>query len=411
MAATVVPSVGCPVGCNFCSTSAMFGGKGRSVNFYQTGDELFDIMCQLEGNLEVQSFFMMDENFLLDRKRALRLLELMERHDKAWALYLFSSANVLRSYRTEQLVRLGLTWVWLGLEGEDSRYAKLHGTDTRALVPRLQAHGTRVLGSTIIGLENHTPENIAEVIEHAVRHDTDFHQFMLYTPLPGTPLHAELSAQGRMKDESEYEIADIHGQSVFNYRHPHIRDGLEKELIVRAFERDFAVNGPSVVRIARTILAGWKRYKNHPDPRVRRRFAWEARDLASIYSAVVAAARLHYRGNPALRAKMDALLEGLHCEFGLKSRFYSAVGGRYVHWKMRREEARLARGWTYEPPTFYEGNEAARRLAPPDGPQAGLCHPVTCRATPPLRIDDAAAEGLPEPAGRAGAILDLTRGG
>lgn len=72
VAATVIPSVGCPLGCNFCSTSAMFGGKGKFVNFYQTGDELFDIMTQLEEKLHVQSFFMMDENFLLHRKRALR---------------------------------------------------------------------------------------------------------------------------------------------------------------------------------------------------------------------------------------------------------------------------------------------------------------------------------------------------
>ena len=28
-AAIVVPSVGCPMGCNFCSTSALFGGKGK----------------------------------------------------------------------------------------------------------------------------------------------------------------------------------------------------------------------------------------------------------------------------------------------------------------------------------------------------------------------------------------------
>ena len=27
--ATLIPSVGCPMGCNFCSTSAMFGGKGQ----------------------------------------------------------------------------------------------------------------------------------------------------------------------------------------------------------------------------------------------------------------------------------------------------------------------------------------------------------------------------------------------
>jgi radical SAM superfamily enzyme YgiQ (UPF0313 family) len=396
MAATVIPSVGCPVGCNFCSTSAMFGGKGHSVRFYQTGDELFDIMRQLEANLKVQSFFMMDENFLLDRGRALRLLELMERHDKAWTFYMFSSASALGLYSAEQLVRLGLIWVWLGLEGEDSQYVKLHGTDTQALVRRLQAHGTRVLGSTIIGLEGHTPANIDSVIEHAVRHDTDFHQFMLYTPLPGTPLHAELTAQGRMKDDDEYDISDIHGQSLFNYRHPHIRDGLEADLIVRAFQRDFEVNGPSIVRMARTMLAGWKRYKNHPDPRVRRRFTWEARDLSTVYPAVVAAARLHYRGNPALRAKMDAILQDLHREFGLKSRFYAAVAGRYVHWKMRREGKRLARGWTYEPPTFYECNEAAQRLARGDGPQATFCQPVSCQPVG-LPIANIAATGWPEP--------------
>ncbi len=48
-----------------------------------------------------------------------------------------------------------------------------------------------------------------------------------------------------MKDESQYDISDIHGQSIFNYRHPHIRDGLETELVLRAFQRDFEVNGPN----------------------------------------------------------------------------------------------------------------------------------------------------------------------
>src|SRR5208337_1855773 len=201
------------------------------------------------------------------------------------------------------------------------------------------------------------------VIEYAVGHDTVFHQFMLYTSLPGTPLHADLSAQGRMKDEGECNLADVHGQSFFNYRHPHIHGSLETEFIVRAFRRDFEVNGPSVARMARTMLAGWKRHKNHPDRRVRRRFAWEARDLSTVYPAIVAAARLYYHGNPMLRAKMDAILADLHGEFGLKSRLYSIVGGRYVYWKMCREERRLARGWTYEPPTFYERNSAAQASA------------------------------------------------
>jgi len=34
-AATIIPSVGCPLGCNFCTTSSFFGGKGKSIHFYE----------------------------------------------------------------------------------------------------------------------------------------------------------------------------------------------------------------------------------------------------------------------------------------------------------------------------------------------------------------------------------------
>jgi len=67
-AAILIPSVGCPIGCNFCSTSAMFGGKGKFLNFYETGDELFGVMRRIETELKTQSFFVLDENFLMHRK-------------------------------------------------------------------------------------------------------------------------------------------------------------------------------------------------------------------------------------------------------------------------------------------------------------------------------------------------------
>ncbi len=380
VAAAVVPSVGCPMGCNFCSTSAMFGGKGNFVDFYETGDELFDVMCGIEEAMKVQSFFMMDENFLLHRSRALRLLELMQEHDKAWSLYVFSSANVLRSYSIEQLIGLGVSWIWMGIEGKDSQYSKLKNIDSRELVRELQSHGIHVLGSTIIGLENHTPENIDEAIDYAASHDADFHQFMLYTPVDGTPLHAELTAKGVMKDPSEIDPADVHGQYQFNYRHPHIKDGAEAEMMIRAFTRDFEVNGPSVVRIVRTTLDGWKRYKNHPDPRVRRHYAWEAKDMATTHAALVAASKLYYRKDPAMYAKMSALLKRVYREAGIKSRIFGAIGGRYLLWKIRREEKRLAAGWTYEPPTFYDKNEAAMKADGGASSGAAPCRSVACRA-------------------------------
>lgn len=53
---------------------------------------------------------------------------------------------------------------------------------------------------------------------------------------------------------------------------------------------------------------------------------------------------------------MTLLLQELYREFGLKSRLTAAIAGPIVLWKIRREEQRLAAGWTYEPPTFYESN-------------------------------------------------------
>jgi radical SAM superfamily enzyme YgiQ (UPF0313 family) len=364
VAATLIPSVGCPMGCNFCSTSAMFGGKGKFVHFYETGDELFQIMRELEEALQVRYFFVMDENFLLHKKRALRLLDLMVEHNKSWALYVFSSAHVLGLYTMEQLVALGVSSVWMGLEGEEAAYAKLTGVDTRALVRKLQSHGIRVLGSTIIGLEEHTPENIDAVIDYAVAHETEFHQFMLYTPIPGTPLYAEHQAKGTLLNPTECPEADTHGQSKFNFRHPHIKNGQETEFLLRAFRRDFTVNGPSVIRVARTILQGWQRYKNHPDQRIRSRFSWEARDLPFTYPGVLWAARHWFRSQPSLSVKISRTLDGIYREWGLKARLAGPLVGRYLRHTLSREEDRLRSGWTYEPPTFYETNQVSIPVQP-----------------------------------------------
>ena len=361
-AAILIPSVGCPVGCNFCSTSALFGGKGKFINFYETGDELYSVMCQIEESLRVRSFFVLDENFLLHRKRALRLLELMEQNGKSWALNVFSSARVLKSYTMEQLVGLGIIWVWMGLEGESSSYRKLEAVDTRSLVRNLQANGIRVLGSSIIGLENHTSENMGGIIDYAVSHDTDFHQFMLYTPNPGTPLHERHRRDGTLLPDSEFSAADAHGQYRFNYRHPHIRDGREEEFLLGAFRRDFEVNGPSLYRLIRTMLKGWQAHKDHPDARIRDRIAWDVAPLRSAYAGAVWAMREWYRRDERLSGMMDDLLQDLYRTFGWKTRMLAPVLGLYALVKLEGEEKRLTRGWSYEPRTLREKNAAALAL-------------------------------------------------
>jgi hypothetical protein len=163
-------------------------------------------------------------------------------------------------------------------------------------------------------------------------------------------------------------------------------------MMVRAFQRDFEVNGPSIARIVRTTLAGWKRYKNHPDPRIRRRFTWESKELATTFSAVIWAMKRYYRRNPAMRAKMAEILGDLYREFGWKSRLAAAFGGPYVLWRTRQEEKRLAQGWTYEPPTFYERNHFVEAPSASEAAHAELCSYVTPRIVPERRANRPATE-------------------
>jgi hypothetical protein len=58
----------------------------------------------------------------------------------------FASANAIGKYTMQELVELGVSWLWMGLESPQARYNKLQGTDTRQLTRELREHGIRVAG-------------------------------------------------------------------------------------------------------------------------------------------------------------------------------------------------------------------------------------------------------------------------
>ena len=352
-AATIIPSVGCPMGCNFCTTSAFFGGKGHSVTFFKHGEDLFRVMCEAERRLGTRAFFMMDENFLLYRRRALELLDLMKAHNKAWSLYVFSSANAVRTYDVRQLVEMGIEWIWLGLESATSGYQKLKDTDTLALARELQSHGIRVHGSTIIGLDHHTPDNIDAEITHAIQHETVFHQFMLYTPVPGTPLFRDVQADGRLLDN--VDLADIHGQFKFNFSHPAISRDESKVFLDRAFRRDFERNGPSLFRLMQSMFVGWQRYRHDPDARIRARVSAEGRQLATGHGGVLWAMERYLRdSNPVVSYSLRDLRLRIEREIGGASRLMVPVVGRVVLWSAPHDHPCQPGGRRLEPRTVID---------------------------------------------------------
>jgi hypothetical protein len=188
---------------------------------------------------------------------------------------------------------------------------------------------------------------------------------MLYTPAPGTPLYSEMLSQGRMLEG--IDVADMHGQDQFNFRHAAISREDSKRWLDWAFRRDYERNGPSLFRICRTTLEGWRRYKNHPDRRVRERFEWEVRSLGTAYGALLWAMEKRLKNsNPPVSAQIRALRQEIGREFGLVSRLASHLLGPILLWTTLREEKRLARGVTYEPEPITE----RRNWLPAEGPSA-----------------------------------------
>jgi len=53
-----------------------------------------------------------------------------------------------------------------------------------------------------------------------------------------------------------------------------------------------------------------------------------------------------------MAAKMNSLLQEIYETFGWKTRIIAPLAGRYVYAVLKKEERRLANGWTYEPDCF-----------------------------------------------------------
>ena len=58
----------------------------------------------------------MDENFLKDKRRALELLAEMEANGRFFEFEIFSSAEAIIDFGLDNLERLGVNFVWIGVE-------------------------------------------------------------------------------------------------------------------------------------------------------------------------------------------------------------------------------------------------------------------------------------------------------
>jgi radical SAM superfamily enzyme YgiQ (UPF0313 family) len=338
-AGLIIPDVGCPMRCNFCTTSAKFDGK--FVKFLDTAQDILAI-ADAQTARGVSEMFVMSENFSLDTKRALALLKLMEEQRKPYRYAVFSSADALLRLGVENIVKLGYSFIWIGLEeSSGTTYHKMNGIGLASLISQLQSYGVEVLGSTILGFPNQKAADIDREIEHALSYGCTYNQFMLYIAMPGTPLWKQMKAESRLKDK--FPWSDIHGQHAQNWHHEHLSDEVVGQKLDFAFQRDFEVLGPSILRMIQTHYDGYRNTADWDHELVQMRRA-KMRSKLSFYATLLDGMRRDLRamGSP-LQDKARQLRDQLIEEIGWKARVAVTFGGPYVAYRMKAEQRRYQR--------------------------------------------------------------------
>lgn len=288
----VFAGLGCPNGCDFCCTSHYY--KRKHVKLLPTGRDIFEVVKAYRELDPVVELTVLDEDFLLDRRRAFELRDLVQEAGIDLNMFVFASVKALSMYTPEQLVEIGVGGVWVGYEGTRSGYAKQKGRPLDELFADLRNHGVMTLASMIVGLDYQTPEIIRQ--EHAglMALNPTLTQFLIYGPTPGTPLGERTEKEGRWlpryaNDERErWRRSD--GFAALT-THPHMSPDEMESMQQWCFDEDFRRLGPSIVRTIETWVTGWEHLRQATAPALVRRRDYLARRIAGA-SAVLGVAEV-----------------------------------------------------------------------------------------------------------------------
>ena len=201
---------GCRHACRFCSVTAFHGGRHRSRPLENVLEEI---------RRAPRDFMFIDDNIIADPDYARALFRAMTPLRKRWisqcSIKIADDAELLGLAR-----QAGCRGLFIGIESVsaenlaamDKGFNEIDRCVERVAVIRRQGIG--VIAGMIVGMDGDDVSVFARTLEFLRKARIDSLQLSILTPLPGTPLHAEMKAAGRIAD-----FDWVH----YDYRHVVIR--------------------------------------------------------------------------------------------------------------------------------------------------------------------------------------------
>lgn len=327
----IFAGLGCPNGCDFCCTSHFF--KRKHIRLLPEGKDIYAVVeryLDMDPNLV---FLIIDEDFLLNKKRAMAYRECVLKGGKTLSTFVFSSVKAISQYTVEEILEMGIDGLWIGYEGTRSGYAKQQGRPIEEILTEFREHGIKVLTSMIIGFDYQTEDVVAEELDRLMKLKPALSQFLIYGPVPSTPFYERIIKENLLHEvyikdpELFYRRSDGFTTMI---KHPTLSPDQIEKIQQWCFKQDFQRLGPSIIRVQEARLLGYQKLKNSPNPFLREKAKSYARELRNVYP-VFLAGRL-FGPNATVRRWIRDLQRRIHAELGcptLAERFKSvlAVGG------------------------------------------------------------------------------------
>jgi radical SAM superfamily enzyme YgiQ (UPF0313 family) len=195
--ANYVSSLACPYNCSYCTNAGVYGRKWNALPPEQVGEELTDLVTRYRLEL----VWIIDDNYLVDRVRALQIAEEIIRRGAKFDWSIQASTNLVTRFSVDELKllkRSGLSQVQQGADSGSTRVMHLMNKDFQKLetiyhaAEKLTAAGIKPAFNMIFGYpgeeEKDRRESVALIMDICRKFPKAEFWTNIFTPYPGAPV-------------------------------------------------------------------------------------------------------------------------------------------------------------------------------------------------------------------------------
>ncbi len=205
---TVMTSTrGCPYQCIFCDSVITFGHRAR----FRSADNVIAEIKEVVEKYDIRDITFTDDTFTLNKERTVEICKKIIESNLKINFICSSRANTIDEERLEWLKKAGCVQITFGIESGDDNVLRTikKGITTdmaRKSIALVKKYGIGTHASYMLGNPGETLETVRKTINFARELDTDYAQFSIATPFPGTEMWDMANKQGliKIKDFSKF---------------------------------------------------------------------------------------------------------------------------------------------------------------------------------------------------------------